>query len=175
MISILSKILGGKKNETSKEGADDLDLYLIHCENQFFESSSVHSLKPEHRKTLLIALRLFYPRKDFNPKTKRHKVWTFFLEMYPFTDKEMQAYCDITPMETLFDCLADLPLKSRIAIVLIINCILNIDKNATEKQKELAKALYAIIDISPEYSKLIINDLKQANNHKDINYIYELA
>lgn len=175
MAGLLSRLFSSKKEAEPTQDLDDLQLYLMHCDDQFFESSFVHSLKPEHRKTLLIALRLFYPGKDYNPRCKRNRVWQFFAERYPFTDKEMQDHCDVTPLENLFDVFTDLPLQSKIAIVLIVNCILNIDKNATEKQRLIAKSIYTILDISPEYYRAIMNEFKGANHHKGINYIYELA
>ena len=150
MAGIFSKLFSSKKKLSREEQLDDLQGYLIKVENFFFESSFGHTLKPDHRKTLLVTLRLFYPSKDYNKASNRHYVYNFIANWYKYSDKEMQEHCEKYPIDNLFDIFNDLPTQSKIAIMLLINCILYIDNNATEQQKKMATAVYTIMEISPK-------------------------
>ncbi len=141
-----------------EEQMEELQGYLIKVENLFFESSFVHTLKPDHRKSLLVALRLFYPADEYNETSFRHYVYNFIANWYKYTHKEMQEHCDKYPVDDLFDIFNELPLQSKIAIMLLINCILYIDSNARAEQKKIANSMYTLMEISPQLYNSIMKE-----------------
>ncbi|MBK8787552.1 MAG: hypothetical protein IPN43_13910, partial [Chitinophagaceae bacterium] len=100
MAGIFNKLFSSKKKLSREEELRDLQAYLMQSENLFFESSFVHTLKPEHRKSLLVALRLFYPGKAYNAASNRHYVYDFISNWYKYTDDEMQEHCDKYPADS---------------------------------------------------------------------------
>lgn len=157
---------------TREKQLEDLDSYLIKSENLFFESSFVHSLKPEHRKTLLIALKLFCPGKDITGNSYRHYIYNFIAEWFQFTAGEMLEHCEKHPIDTLFDIFNDLPANSKIGVTLLLNCILYIDNNATEQQKLLAKSIITLMGITPEIYLRIMDKIGAVNRDKWFSYIH---
>jgi len=171
-MNIFKKLFPPKNKLSREEQLEELQLYLMHSENLFFESSFVHTLKPHHRKSLLVALRLFYSGSEFNEASNRHYVYHFISNWYKYTNDEMQEHCDKYPADSLFDILNDLPMKSKIGILLLMNCILYIDKNATSQQKNLAKAIYTVIGITPELYNNIMTKFGEIRKDKWFSYIH---
>jgi len=172
MGGIFSRLFSSKKKPSTEEQLEELQGYLIKVENLFFESSFVHTLKPDHRKTLLVTLRLFYPGKDYNEASNRHYVYNFIANWYKYTDKEMQEHCEKYPIDNLFDIFNDLPTQSKIAIMLLINCILYIDNNATAQQKKIATSIYTIMEISPQLYTNIMTEFGEITKDKWFSHIH---
>ncbi|MBS1761729.1 MAG: hypothetical protein JSR00_02535 [Bacteroidetes bacterium] len=175
MASILNKLFFNKNKLTREEKLEELQAYLIQSENLFFESSFVHTLKPEHRKSLLVAMRLFYPGSDYNETSNRHYVYNFISNWYKYTNDEMQEHCDKYPADSLFALLSDLPMQSKIGILLLMNCILYIDKNATAQQINLAKAIYTVIGITPKLYNSVMTRFGDIRKDKWFSYIHNHA
>ena len=175
MPNFFSKLLFSTEKISREKQLDELRGYLIKVENLFFESSFVHSLKPVHRKTLLVALRLFYPGKDYNETSNRHFVYFFIANLYKYTDKEMQEHCEKYPIEDLFHIFNDLPKESKIAILLLINCILYIDKNSSREQRKIAKSIYTILEITPQLYYHVMKGFYEITKDKWFTYIHRYS
>lgn len=169
-MNIFNKLFPRKNKISREKQLQRLDVYIIHSENLFFESSFVHTLKPEHRKTLLVTLRLFYQGKDNNETSNRKYVYDFIADWYTYTDAEIQEHCDKFPVDILFDIFKDLPFKSKVGIVLLVNCILYIDRNASAQEKIIAKSIYTIMGIESENYMRLMKEI--GINHKDEWFSY---
>ena len=151
----------------------ELHKYLIAVDNHFFERSVViHKLNPDHRKTLLVTLRLFYPGKDYNKSTNRHYVYNFIARWHRYSNKEMQEYCEKYSLADLIENFNDLPQQSKITIMLLINCILYIDENATEQQKKMAQSIYKMMEITPQLYANLMKEFDEIAKDKWFSYIH---
>ncbi len=171
-MNIFKKLFPLKNKLSREEQLDELQTYLIHSENLFFESSFVHTLKSQHRKSLLVALRLFYPGADYNETSYRHYVYNFIANWYKFNDIEMREHCEKYPVDRLFEIFDDLPKKSKVGILLLINCILYIDKNASTQQKQIAKSIYGVMGIKSELYLKLMKEIGLVYKDKWFSYIH---
>lgn len=162
-----------KPKPLGQDELDDFQWYLNLCEDLFFERPMVHSLDTEHRKTLLVAASLFYPNKDNGEFSNRKFVFKFLKSRYRYSDEEIQEYMNEFPLDHIFDKFNDLPHKSKIGILLFINCLLNIDKNATAREKELSLTIYSVLEIDPFIYRELMKNLDEQNKDKWFTFIHK--
>jgi hypothetical protein len=117
-------------------------------------------------------MRLFYPGRDYNESSNRHYVYNFISNFYKYTNDEMQEHCDKYPADSLFDIFCDLPIQSKIGILLLMNCILHIDKNASSQQINLAKAIYTVMGITPNQYNNVMSKSGDLVKDKWFSYIH---
>lgn len=173
LFEFIKKFLPENKYERKERYEKELNLHLYHCESLFFENGIHHTMNDEHRIVFLIAIRLLYPGREKDVNCRRHQIWKHFNELYRYSDKEMQSYCDDHPVDGLFEVFMTLPKTTRMGIMLILDCMLYIDRRPTNDKALIVKAVMSLMEIEYPLYNQILSDLKEKNTFTSLNHIYE--
>ena len=132
----------------------ELDLFLWHCENQFFENG-IMSISREQKMYFLNTLGVFNEGAATN--SENQYIYDFFQSLFKFTDAEFEQHLEHLNIEVMLKSLSNIRMEGRIGIVLIVHCMLYIDRKVpSTKHISTANNVFNLIGVTHEsYQRLI--------------------